>query len=718
MTKIRGGLVQHDERAVRQQNAGDDQQLGLAGGELQPVEIFVQPAGAAFGQADPGQRLFQRGVALLAQGGEIRTQGAEEGEGDLGDGVIECAHCLRRQGRERLIAVVDLPLGYRIHGLQHPEQGALARPCAATDTHLLAGGQLEVDPVQGPLAGTRVAQSQVVETHRRMGRGEGLSLLTLALYLAVFTHPLHCVHHLFHLGEGTDQGVEHGRGGEGVGDGHGPQQRAVAKGHHQCHCPHQGGGEQGLVHAEPAVDGGGGVPAAQVVVIVMQHLIQGEAFGPGQTQGGGTANGLADADVERGTQHRGLAPQLELHCPVAPLQHVERPAHQGGDEQQQGNVDADDHHLQQHRDQHAEQPHQHGQQHLLGLPEIPVEAVEDAPLGHLVEEGHGGAADATQHAVEQGPGQLEAEFVVDDPHHHDADEGARPQQHIDAEQGAHIAHLGLAAEPEIRGDAQPLLTQGEQQGDQDGAGGGQALPHEAEQPPVHLAFHHFFFAELLRLLRRHHGGGERMLDKIRQLAGVELHQPALLDTDHPIAVGKHIRIVAHQQPGRSRFEGEPLLQHLGRDDRVQCRQGVVQQQDVGLCIEGAGQSDPLLLTAGEAGAELTHQGPIPVAQQSQIRGEGAGTEHPVVALLVPGLAEQNVVADAVVHQPGFVAQMRHPAVAVDAPLEVVVKTGDQVQQAALARAGRPGDPHQLPRLDAEADVLQHHFLLVQGGDAV
>ena len=122
------------------------------------------------------------------------------------------------------------------------------------------------------------------------------------------------------------------------------------------------------MHAEPAIDGGGGVPAAQVVVIVQQHLIQSEALGPGQTQGGGAANGLADADVEWRAQHGCLAPQLELHRTVAPLQHVERPAHQGGDEQQQWHVDADHHHLQQHRDEHAEQPHQHGQQYLLCFP--------------------------------------------------------------------------------------------------------------------------------------------------------------------------------------------------------------------------------------------------------------------------------------------------------------------------------------------------------------
>jgi hypothetical protein len=62
--------------------------------------------------------------------------------------------------------------------------------------------------------------------------------------------------------------------------------------------------------------------------------------------------------------------------------------------------------------------------------------------------------------------------------------------------------------------------------------------------------------------------------------------------------------VAHQEPGRPRLEGEPLLQYLGRDHGVERRQGVVQQQDIGPGVEGASQGDPLLLAAGEAGAEL------------------------------------------------------------------------------------------------------------------
>ena len=40
-------------------------------------------------------------------------------------------------------------------------------------------------------------------------------------------------------------------------------------------------------------------------------------------------------------------------------------------------------------------------------------------------------------------------------------------------------------------------------------------------------------------------GGEqrgrlRVLDEVRQLVGVWLHQPALLDADHPIAAGQHV----------------------------------------------------------------------------------------------------------------------------------------------------------------------------------
>ena len=60
---------------VRQQDAGDHQQLGLASGELQPVEILIQSAGAALGQPHPGQGLFQHGVVVVQPRGQVRPSG-------------------------------------------------------------------------------------------------------------------------------------------------------------------------------------------------------------------------------------------------------------------------------------------------------------------------------------------------------------------------------------------------------------------------------------------------------------------------------------------------------------------------------------------------------------------------------------------------------------------------------------------------------------------
>ena len=37
-------------------------------------------------------------------------------------------------------------------------------------------------------------------------------------------------------------------------------------------------------------------------------------------------------------------------------------------------------------------------------------------------------------------------------------------------------------------------------------------------------------------------GRLRVLDEVRQLVGVQLHQPALLDADHPIAAGQHVGV--------------------------------------------------------------------------------------------------------------------------------------------------------------------------------
>ena len=177
-----------------------------------------------------------------------------------------------------------------------------------------------------------------------------------------------------------------------------------------------------------------------------------------------------------------------------------------------------------------------------------------------------------------------------------------------------------------------------------------------------------------------------MLDKIRQLVGIELHQaPARCGiTRSHLAF---IRVVAHQGAGsRPSALKASLLQYLGRDHgvgRQGCPAGGYRPGRPG----AASQGDPLLLAAGEAGAELPTRGRSPwlSSARSAVRAQAPSTA--TITLGVPGLTEQDVVADGVVHQPGFMAQMGNPAVAADAAGKLAVKAGNQMQQAALARPG-------------------------------
>jgi hypothetical protein len=105
-----------------------------------------------------------------------------------------------------------------------------------------------------------------------------------------------------------------------------------------------------------------------------------------------------------------------------------------------------------------------------------------------------------------------------------------------------------------------------------------------------------------------------------------------------------------------------------------------------------------------------------VAEQREIGREGAGAEHPTIALGVPGLAEQDVVADGVVHQPGLVAQMGNPAVATDAAGKPLSKPATRCSRQLLPAPVAPVIPTSSP-VRWRGWLLEHRFLLVQGTDA-
>ena len=90
-----------------------------------------------------------------------------------------------------------------------PSRGAFCLPGtpAHPPFHL---GPARSSPCAAPTGWSGVAQPQVVEVHCGDEGWRGPLLLAFALYFAVFAHPLHRVHHLFHFGKGADEGVEHG----------------------------------------------------------------------------------------------------------------------------------------------------------------------------------------------------------------------------------------------------------------------------------------------------------------------------------------------------------------------------------------------------------------------------------------------------------------------------------------------------------------------------
>ena len=95
--------------------------------------------------------------------------------------------------------------------------------------------------------------------------------------------------------------------------------------------------------------------------------------------------------------------------------------------------------------------------------------------------------------------------------------------------------------------------------------------------------------------------------------------------DAPRESSRVLEVVRHQQR-RDLELGEELLQlgpHLDLRVRVECRERLVEQQDLGIPRERAGERDTLPLTAGEAAGTSVLQVPDPKAVEVLVRGVAA-----------------------------------------------------------------------------------------------
>src|SRR5699024_1713503 len=150
------------------------------------------------------------------------------------------------------------------------------------------------------------------------------------------------------------------------------------------------------------------------------------------------------------------------------------------------------------------------------------------------------------------------------------------------------------------------------------------------------------------------------------------------------------------------------------------RSGVVQNQDLGLLQQGAGDAQTLFLAARDVGAALLDPGVILLGElldELVGLGQTAGFLHLGVGgvgvataqVVLCGAREQHVLLQ---HHGHLVAQglqvvLAHVHAAhLHAALGDVVQAGDQLDQAGLGRTGAAQDADDLARLDVQVDVGQ------------
>ena len=171
-----GGLVEQHEPGIGEQDAGEGEQLGLAGGEARPavehgVEAIVE-AGRPLGEPDIGE-----GGAQLVVGG---VDGAEEGE-VVAERRAEELHVLAHH-RDPAAEVVGggvphvdpaephAAVGHVPEACQQTAEGGLAAAGAADHAEAGAGGQVQVE-VDEHVGVAGVGEGHVVEVDRqRPGR--------------------------------------------------------------------------------------------------------------------------------------------------------------------------------------------------------------------------------------------------------------------------------------------------------------------------------------------------------------------------------------------------------------------------------------------------------------------------------------------------------------------------------------------------------------------
>ena len=151
---------------------------------------------------------------------------------------------------------------------------------------------------------------------------------------------------------------------------------------------------------------------------------------------------------------------------------------------------------------------------------------------------------------------------------------------------------------------------------------------------------------------------------------------------------------------------QDLIEQRGADVVVHRAQRVVHQVNISRGVHGARDGDALLLPAGEGHASFADDGAVAAREDLEVRLELRRLDAARVLRGVVGLAEQNVLADGAVQDPGLLRDVRHAAGDGEVAGDVGHEAVQRAQKRGLAAPDAADHHGQRAGLEVQRDVLQ------------
>mmetsp|Transcript_6336 Transcript_6336/g.18556 ORF Transcript_6336/g.18556 Transcript_6336/m.18556 type:complete len:787 (-) Transcript_6336:400-2760(-) len=187
----------------------------------------------------------------------------------------------------------------------------------------------------------------------------------------------------------------------------------------------------------------------------------------------------------------------------------------------------------------------------------------------------------------------------------------------------------------------------------------------------------------------------------------------VLKEHHCAGRGEELEVVSHQEDRLGPEETkDAVVEDVAGHLRVHRAETVVQEVEIRVRVDGAGDGDPLLLAAGEVDALLADFRHVAGGEDLQVVKESAGVEDSTVLVLIEGFAEEHIVLEGGVLDPGDLGGVGDGAAGGDGALGGLDLADEGAEEPRLAAARLPNGHTELAVVDLEVEVLE------QGGAVV